>query len=285
MARAKAKRVSRSVLGTVPIAVFLILLGILMMVPFVYAILQSIKPLEEFYIFPPRFWVSQPTLKNFTQLFKLSSGLWVPFSRYLFNTVYLAIVCTALQVITGAMAAYPLSKYQFKGQGFIFNVIVLSLMFSADVLFLPQYIMISSFGMIDTHWSMILPSIAYTMGLYLMRQNMVAFPTAIIEAARIDGAPERKVFWSVLMPNMKPAWMTMVVFSFGSMWGRADTTYIYSEQLKGLPTLFGQIASSGIARAGVGAAATVLLMVPPILVFFVTQSSVIETMVNSGIKE
>lgn len=285
MARISAKRVSRSTAGTIPIALLLSILGFFMVIPFVYALLQSVKPLEEFYVFPPRFWVTQPTLKNFSQLFHLSTTLWVPFNRYLFNSVYLAVLCTALQVITGAMAAYPLSKYHFKGQKFIFDVIVLALLFTADVLFLPQYILISLFGLVDSHWALILPSISYPMGLYLMRQNMVAFPDSIIEAARIDGASEKRVFWSIVMPNMKPAWMTMIVFSFASMWGRSDTTYIYSEQLKGLPTLFSSIAGSGIARAGVGAAATVLLMIPPIIVFLITQSNVIETMVSSGIKE
>ena len=285
MAIRRSKRVSRSVAGTIPVVLFLLILGFFMVIPFVYALLQSIKPLEEFYIFPPRFWVSQPTLENFTQLFKLSTTFWVPFSRYLYNSLYIAVLCTGLQVLTGSMAAYPLSKYNFKGQKFTFNVIVLALLFTTDVLFLPQYILVSMLGLIDTHWAMILPSIAFPMGLYLMRQNMVAFPDSIIEAARIDGANERRIFFGIIMPNMKPAWMTMIVFSFSAMWSRSDTTYIYSEQLKGLPTLFAQIAGSGIARAGVGAAATVLMMIPPIVVFLITQSNVIETMVNSGIKE
>mgnify|MGYP005887108999 FL=1 len=118
-----------------------------------------------------------------------------------------------------------------------------------------------------------------------MRQNMIGFPDSVIEAARIDGAPERIVFWKIVMPNMKPVWMTMIVFSFGAIWSRSDTSYIYSEQLKGLPSLLTQISASGIARAGAGAAATVILMIPPILIFLLTQSKVIETMANSGLKE
>ncbi len=183
------------------------------------------------------------------------------------------------------MAAYPLSKYEFRGKNATFQLIVTALLFTGEVVFLPQYILISWFRMLDSYWALILPSLAYPLGLYLMRQNMIGFPDSVIEAARIDGAPERIVFWKIVMPNMKPVWMTMIVFSFGAIWSRSDTSYIYSEQLKGLPSLLTQISASGIARAGAGAAATVILMIPPILIFLLTQSKVIETMANSGLKE
>ena len=280
-----SKKISRSGAGTAGIIVFLCIIGVLMAIPFVYTLLQSLKPIEEIYIFPPRFWVTKPTLRNFSNLFKLTSDLWVPFSRYLFNSVFVSAICTGLQVVFASMAAYPLSKHEFRGKGFIFNLVVIALLFTGEVVFLPQYIMIAGMKLIDSHLALILPSVAYPLGLYLMRQNMLGFPDSVIEAARIDGAPERFVFWRVVMPNMKPVWMTMIVFSFGAMWSRSDTSYIYSEQLKALPTLLNQISASGVARAGVGAAATVILMIPPILIFLLTQSKVIETMANSGLKE
>ncbi len=285
MAALSAKKISRSTAGTVAIILFLSVLGIFMIIPFVYAILQSLKPIEEIYIFPPRFWVVKPTLHNFSTLFKLSSSLWVPFGRYLLNSFGVAAICTTLQVIFASMAAYPLSKYEFRGKNATFQLIVTALLFTGEVVFLPQYILISWFRMLDSYWALILPSLAYPLGLYLMRQNMIGFPDSVIEAARIDGAPERIVFWKIVMPNMKPVWMTMIVFSFGAIWSRSDTSYIYSEQLKGLPSLLTQISASGIARAGAGAAATVILMIPPILIFLLTQSKVIETMANSGLKE
>ena len=280
-----SKKISRSGAGTAGIIVFLCIIGVLMVIPFVYTLLQSLKPIEEIYIFPPRFWVTKPTLRNFSNLFKLTSDLWVPFSRYLFNSVFVSAICTGMQVVFASMAAYPLSKHEFRGKGFIFNLVVIALLFTGEVVFLPQYIMIAGMKLIDSHLALILPSVAYPLGLYLMRQNMLGFPDSVIEAARIDGAPERFVFWRVVMPNMKPVWMTMIVFSFGAMWSRSDTSYIYSEQLKALPTLLNQISASGVARAGVGAAATVILMIPPILIFLLTQSKVIETMTNSGLKE
>lgn len=281
----RTRRVSRSGGGNAAILVFLTLMGVIMFIPLLYTVLQSIKPLEEIFIFPPRFWVTRPTLSNFRQVVSLTENMWVPFSRYLFNSVFIAAATTLIQVVLSSMAAYPLAKHQFFGKNFLFQLIVLALLFTADVLSLPQYILISRLGWVDTYWAMILPSGAYTLGLYLMRQNMIGFPDSILESARIDGASEAICFWRIIMPAMKSVWMTMIVFSFGSIWSRSDTTYIYTEQLKGLPTLLGQISAGGIARMGVGAATSVLLIVPPILIFIITQSNVMESMANSGMKD
>lgn len=283
--RLSAKKISRSNGGTAMILLFLCLLSLLMIIPFVYALLQSLKPIEEIFVYPPRFWVVRPTLNNFAALFRSASELWVPFSRYVFNSLSIAAVCTAIQVVLASMAAYPLAKHSFRGRDVLFNIIVLSLLFTGEVLFLPQYLLVSVLGLTDTYWSLILPTMAYPLGLYLMRQNMLSFPDSVLEAARIDGAPERVIFWKIVLPNMKAPLMTMIVFSFSAMWGRSDASFIYSEELKGLPTLLTQLSAAGIARAGVGAASTVLLMIPPVIVFILTQSRVIEAMTNSGMKE
>lgn len=283
--RLSAKKISRSNGGTAVILIFLFLLAAVMVIPLIYALLQSLKPIEEIFVYPPRFWVQRPTLDNFASIFRSAGDLWVPFSRYVFNSFFLAGVSTAIQVILASMAAYPLSKHRFKGQSLLFNTVVVALLFTGEVLFLPQYLLVSVLGIVDSYWAMILPTMAYPLGLYLMRQNMISFPDAILEAARIDGAPERYVFWRIVMPNMKAPLMTMIVFSFSAMWSRSDTSLIYAEELKGLPTLLSQLSSAGIARAGMAAASTVLLMIPPIVVFILTQSRVIEAMTNSGIKE
>ncbi len=277
--------VKRSIGGNVAVLVFLSLLGVIMVLPLVYMVLQSLKPLEEIYIFPPRFWVQSPSLDNFKNLLALTSDLWVPFSRYLFNSLFITGICTVIQVLLASMAAYPLAKGDFWGKNFLFSLIVLSLMFTYEVVFLPQYILISAFGWTDTYWALIVPSASYSLGLYLMRQNLLSFPDSVLEAARIDGASEAKLFWRILMPSMKAVWLTMIVFSFGALWGRSDTSYIYSEQLKSLPTLLSQLSASGVARMGVGAATSVVLVIPPILIFIITQSNVLETMASSGMKD
>ncbi len=281
----RLKRTSRSVGGTAALFLFLALIGAAMALPLVYTVVQALKPLDEIFIFPPRFWVRNPTLDNIKMLFSLTNSLWVPFSRYAFNSVMLTAACTCMQVVFASMAAYPLAKHDFRGKSFIFNLIVLALLFTYDVTFIPQYVLVSKLKMINTYFAMILPGVAFPLGLYLMRQNLLGFPDSVLEAARIDGAKERVIFWRIVMPSVKPVWMTMLVFSFGGLWNRSDTNYIFSEQLKGLQTLLQQLSAGGIARMGVSAATTLVLIIPPILVFIFAQSQVIETMANSGMKE
>lgn len=281
----RLKRISRSRGGTIAVFLFLACLGTIMVLPLVYTVVQALKPIEEIFIFPPRFWVKSPTLNNIKQLVSLTSSLWVPFSRYMFNSLFLTILCTAIQVVFASMAAYPLAKHQFRGKTLIFQMVVLALLFTYDVTFIPQYVLISKLKLIDTYLAMILPGVSFPLGLYLMRQNLLSFPDSVLEAARIDGAKERIIFWKVIMPSVKPVWMTMTVFSFGALWNRSDSNYIFSEPLKGVQTLLTQLSAGGIARMGVSAATTLVLVVPPILVFILAQSQVMETMASSGMKE
>ena len=263
----------------------LILCGAFMVLPIVYSSLQSFKPLNEINLFPPRFFVTRPTLSNYGKLFQLSANLWVPFSRYVFNSVFVSVVVTALNVIIASMCAYPLAKYTFPGSKLIFRTIVVALLFSSQVTYIPQYVLLSKMGMINTYWAMILPPLASTLGLYLMRQYMIALPDSLMEAAKLDGAGEYRIFWQIVMPNVKPAWLTLMIFSFQAVWNSANNTYIYKEQLKTLPTVMSQLAAGGVARVGVGAASSVILMLPPVLLFVFTQTNIIDTMATSGMKD
>lgn len=278
-------RVNRSTGGDIGICIILFIFGFLMVLPMYYAIITSLKPLDELWIFPPRFWVAKPTLKNFADLFSNLSNSWVPFSRYIFNTVFISVVGTFGHVIIASMAAYALSKKRFYGSQTIFKVIVTSLMFSGSTA-IPTFIIMSKLGLIDTYWSIILPAFSSTLGLYLMKQHMESMvKDTIIEAAKIDGAGEMRIFWTIVMPMVKPAWLTLIVFSFQGLWNSTGATYIYTEQLKTLNYAISQIISAGISRAGAGAASVVFMMILPIAVFMFSQSNIVETMSSSGIKE
>ena len=278
-------RVNGSTGGDVGIFIILFIFGVLMVLPMFYAIITSLKPLDELWIFPPRFWVAKPTLKNFADLFSNLSNSWVPFSRYIFNTVFISVVGTFGHVIIASMAAYALSKKRFYGSKAIFKVIVTSLMFSGSTA-IPTFIIMSKLGFIDTYWSIILPAFSSTLGLYLMKQHMESMvKDTIIEAAKIDGAGEMRIFWTIVMPMVKPAWLTLIVFSFQGLWNATGSTYIYTEQLKTLNYAISQIISAGISRAGAGAASVVFMMILPIAVFMFSQSNIVETMSSSGIKE
>lgn len=278
-------RVNRSTGGDIGIFIILFIFGFLMVLPMYYAIITSLKPLDELWIFPPRFWVAKPTLKNFADLFSNLSNSWVPFSRYIFNTVFISVVGTFGHVIIASMAAYALSKKRFYGSQTIFKVIVTSLMFGGSTA-IPTFIIMSKLGLIDTYWSIILPAFSSTLGLYLMKQHMESMvKDTIIEAAKIDGAGEMRIFWTIVMPMVKPAWLTLIVFSFQGLWNSTGATYIYTEQLKTLNYAISQIISAGISRAGAGAASVVFMMILPIAVFMFSQSNIVETMSSSGIKE
>ena len=281
----KTKRVNRSTGGNVLVFLMLIILGGFMLLPVVYTVVQSFKPMEELFLFPPRFTVSNPTLKNFKLIGQLIDNLWVPFSRYTFNSVFVSAVGTAGNVIIASMAAYPLAKNDFPGKKFLFKIVTVALLFSGGVLGLAQYIIMAKLHMINTYWALILPSVATPMGLFLMKQFMEGISTSLLEAARIDGMNEFQIYWSIVMPNVKPAWLTMIIFAFQGMWSMTGGNFIYKEELKMLPTALAQIQSGGIARAGVAAAANLLMFIPPVVMFLITQSSIMETMAHAGIKE
>ena len=277
---------NRSAGGDAGITVMLVLLGAFMFLPMVYAIMQALKPLDEFLIFPPRFYVVNPTLKNFGDLFRLMSTSWVPFSRYIFNTVMIAVVGTTGNLILSSLAAYSLAKIKFPGREFFFQTIVLSLMFNSTVTGICNFIVMTALGWVDTYLAIIIPTFASTLGLYLMKQFMESSVSdAVLESSRLDGASEFRTFLTIAMPMVKPAWLTLIVYSFQGLWNSGTSIYIYSEELKTFNYAISQILAGGIVRAGAGAASTVIMMIVPITVFVITQSNIIETMGSSGMKD
>ena len=277
---------NRSAGGDAGITFMLTLLGIVMFVPMYYVVIQSLKPLDELFMFPPRFYVSNPTFDNFTDLFTLMGDSWVPFSRYIFNTVFLTVCGTLGNLVFASMAAYSLAKLRFPGRNAIFQLIVTSLMFHSTVNQVTHFIILSSFGWIDTYLSIIVPSMATTMGLYLMKQFMeTSVPDTVLESARLDGASEFRTFLIIAMPMVKPAWLTLMIECFKNLWNSGSSIYIHSEELKTFNYAINQIVSGGVARSGAGAAAIVIMMSVPITIFVINQSKIIETMGSSGMKD
>ena len=277
---------NRSAAGTAVVFLILLFTSLLMMMPFVYSIVQSLKPMEELFAFPPKFFVQNPTTENYQKLFQLTENLWVPFSRYVFNSVFVSVAGTALYILVASMAAYSLAFGDFPGAKLINEIVVQALLFSSSVLAVSQYVILAKGRMLNTYWAVILPALSAPLGLFLMRQFMEQMiPKSMLEAAQIDGAGTFTTFWRVVMPVVKPAWLTLIIFTFQSLWSGAGNKYIYREDLKVLPTVLSQISAGGMARAGVAAAAAVVLMIPPILVFMAAQRNVLETMATSGIKE
>ena len=270
--------------GDIALAIFLIAVGLFMILPFVYSLVQSLKPMEELFVFPPKFYVRNPTLDNFGDLLLHTNNMWVPLERYIFNSLVVSVGGTVGCVIIGAMAAFPLAKFRFFGSRFFEKLIVWALLFVYEVTAIPQYILLSKLQLIDTLWSLFLPALGSTLGLYLMKNFMCQIPDDLIEAATVDGAGYFRIFWSIFMPNIKSAWITVVILTFQSLWNRGTGAYVYTESLKNLPTLLSQLSGATVSTAGISAAASVIMMLPPVMVFIFSQNQVVETMAHSGIK-
>lgn len=283
--RQHAVRVNRSMGGNIVLLVLISALAVFMLVPMLYVVNNAFKPVEELFLFPPRIFVQNPTFNNFTALSNLMGELGMPLTRYVFNTLLLTVVGTLGQVVLSSLCAYSLAKIPFPGAKFVFRIIVLSLMFSQVVTTVPRYVIMAYTHLMDTYWAMILPTFSSTLGLYLMKQFLESsVPDPLLEAARIDGASELHIFFRIVMPLLRPAWLTLVILSIQNLWN-ATSSYTYSEIYKTLPQALNQIVAGGISRAGVGAAVALLMMAIPIFTFIITQSNIIETMGSSGLKD
>lgn len=281
------KRYTRNKAGNVFYFTFLLLAGAFSVLPLIYCVATSFKPLDELLVFPPRFFVYRPTIENFTVLPTLFEKLSVPFSRYLFNSVFIAIVTVILHIAVASLAAFGLSKSNVKGKTVLFVIVQFALLYNGTTLAIPQYLIFCKMHMIDTLWVYILPAIPSSMGVFLMKQYMDSgIPNSLLEAARIDGANAFIMYWRIAMPLTKPAWMTLLLFAFQGIWSVTPSAgTIFSEELKTLPSVMSSIAAGGTARAGAAMAITVIMMIPPITIYFISQSNVMETMSSAGMKE
>ncbi len=285
--RPKRKRLSRSRAGSVALGLLLAVFAAFMALPLVYTVSTAFKPIDELFLFPPRFFAIRPTLRNFTDLMISLRASYVPFSRYLFNSVLVTVVATAGHIVLSALCAYPLAKHRFRYRNAIFQMIVLSLMFSPFVVGIPRYMIMQKTGMLDNYAALILPALAGSLGLYLLKQFMEQVPDAIIESARMDGAGEMRVLWNIVMPMVKPAWLTLILLSVNATWNDAysGALYIHNEALKPMPLLQAYVSSAGFVRTGATAAFSLIMLLLPVGTFVLSQSNVIETMKSSGMKE
>ncbi|MBD2867805.1 carbohydrate ABC transporter permease [Paenibacillus arenilitoris] len=267
----------------------LTVLGLFMLAPLVYMASTAVKPVSELFLFPPRFFPINPTLINYRDLFFITGTTFVPFSRYIFNSVFITSAIVLLGIVVSMMASYPLAKHQMPFKSTIFSLIVTALMFSPAVLQIPQYLIISKTGLMNTYWAMILPSLAAPVGIFLMIQFLKQLPDSLLESARIEGASEWKILWAVVLPLLKPAISTLALFSFVQAWNDPYASIMYTtmEQMKTLPFAITSISGGAgvIARVGTFAAASFLMIVPTIAVFVLTQRMVLQTMAHSGLKE
>lgn len=280
----KKRNLNRSLAGDIFLFLLLAAFGFFSAFPLIMTVSNAFKPLDELFLFPPKLFPRNLTTGNFSDLSELMSQSWIPFSRYFFNTIFNTVVGTVGHVILASMCAYPLAKHKFPGRNLFFTVVVYSLMFAPQVTSTPNYIIMSRIGLIDTQWAIILPAIGSSLGLYLMKQFMEQVPDDLIESATIDGASEYRIFGQIVMPLVKPAWITLVILLFQRLWANTGGTFIYSEELKPVSYALSQIAQGSIERAGTIAAVSFVMMIIPVSMFILSQSQILETFQTSGMK-
>lgn len=288
--RIRGKKLFTLHIPTLLTYLFLIALVMFTALPLVYVVTTAFKPLDEMYLFPPTFFARKPTLENFSSLFASLDSATVPFLRYVFNSLYVAVLTVVGTVVVSCMGAYSLVKHHPKGSKLIFSLVMMALMFSPYVTQIPNYLIVKSMNLLDSHWALILPKIAVAFNFFLIKQFVEQLPDPLLEAARIDGAGEWKIFIHIVMPYLKPAWATLVVFSFVSNWNDyfSPLIFITRDALKTLPlalqNISGGAGAAGLATAGATAAATLLMTLPTVLIYTLMQKRVIATMAHSGIK-
>lgn len=267
------------------ISIFLGIAGIISALPIVYLIVTAFKPAEEIFLYPPRFYVSNPTLKNFSDLVSITANTTVPFTRYLFNTVLITALYMFLLIAVGTMACYPLSKHNFPGGKMMFKTITNALMIISGAATVPSYIIVTGLGLDNTYLVYIIPGLANCTCMFLLKQFLDQVPNSIFEAAKIDGATEWQLYTKIALPLLRNAQATCVILTFPGIWGDSgtSTTYIYDEQLRTF-AFFMSTLEGGLARTGANSAASLIMTLPSIVVFIISQSSVMDTMAHSGIK-
>lgn len=266
----------------------LIPMAIFMALPVVYIINHAFKPLNELFAFPPKFFVTNPTMDNFTKLSKVSQTSTVSMGKFVFNTLFITSVVVFLTVIVGTMAGFALSKLNFKLKKAIFEMNTLSMMFVPAAVLIPRYLIIDKLGIMDTYLAHILPLLAMPVGLFLVKQFMDQVPDELIEAAVVDGAGMFRVYFKIMMPMTKPSIATVCILSFQQVWGNMETSnmFITKENMRTLAFYMNTLvnANTAVAGQGVAAAAALIMFLPNIILFIILQSNVMNTMAHSGIK-
>ncbi|WP_448335691.1 carbohydrate ABC transporter permease [Bellilinea sp.] len=271
--------------------VLLLPLSAVMILPIIFIFSHAFKPPEELFAYPPRFFVVNPTFKNFVDLFNRFSASGIPVSRYLFNSISITLVTVTTSIFVSSTAAFVLSKKRFGLKKFLFTVNTVALMFVPIAVTIPRFLIIERLNLLDTFWVHILPMLALPVGLFLIKQFIDGIPDEVIEAAEIDGASDFYIYWNIILPMIRPAIATIAILTFQATWNNAEISnlYITQESLKTfafyLTTLTATSAGANpVAGQGIAAAASLIMFLPNLIIFLILQSQVMSTMSHSGLK-
>lgn len=256
--------------------------------PILFIFMHAFKPMDELFAFPPRFFVINPTLDNFKNLFETADN-GIPITRYLFNSIVVTLIVVVASIFLSTITGFALSKLEFKSKKIISEINTLALMFVSVAVAIPRYFIINGLGLIDSFIVHVLPLLAMPIGLFLVKQFIDQIPNELIEAARVDGAKEFYIYRKIILPMITPAISTIAILAFQLAWNNTETSSLFINSQEKytlafyLSTLTQKVGNT-VAGQGMQAAATLILFVPNLILFIIMQSRVMDTMAHSGIK-
>jgi multiple sugar transport system permease protein len=255
---------------------------VLMIGPFLWMVLGSLKPSADFLRNPPTFLPSEFTMSSYDRLFQQ-----LDFPRFFFNSAVIALAVTIGTLVFCPMLGYALAKLPWRGKGVIMAVVLATLMVPAGITIIPNFILMSNLGLVNTYPGLILPFLAGPFGVFLMRQFMLGIPDELLEAARMDGANEFRVFWSVVMPIATPVLATLGILTFLGSWNSFIYPFVMAQepQMYTLPVALATFATGQYqADHGMLMAGSVALVVPVLIVFVLFQRWITEGIATTGLK-
>jgi multiple sugar transport system permease protein len=259
----------------------LVLLSIFMLLPFAFALTSSIKPEAEVFAVPIRWLPSEPQWQNYVRPFDRNFG------RYFLNSTIVALVQTLSPLLLCSMAGYSLAKFSYPGRQLVFFFILSTIMLPSQVTLVPSFIIVKELGWVNTYLGLVVPGLATTFGTFLMRQFLLSVPGEYVDAARIDGASEPRIYWNIILPMCRPALSALAIFSFTGSWNSFlwPLVIVNQDEMRTVPLgIVFYIGEGRVPEYGQLLAVAVLATLPVLALFAVMQREFIRGAAMSGLK-
>lgn len=252
-----------------------------MAIPYLWMVITSIKPIDEIQSYPPSFYVHHPTFAAYKELFSL-----LPMGHYLLNSLFVATIVTLCNVFFCSLAGYAFAKHRFFGRDKIFFVLLSSIMIPYQVNLIPGFIIVKNLGWLNSFYSLIIPNMAMAFGVFLCRQYIMSIPSDLLDAAKIDGCSEFKIYRLIILPLIKPALATLAIFTFLSQWNSFvwPLIVIHTSSMRTVPLALSVLNSQFGANFSMMMAGATVVTLPVLIVFLSLQKYIIEGITMTGLK-
>jgi alpha-1,4-digalacturonate transport system permease protein len=267
--------------GAIARTAFLLFMTFIILAPVLWFVLSSFKDATDLGARPPKILPTRWAFENYTEAFQMYN-----YKRYFMNSVIVTSVATVLTLLINSMAAYAFAKYNFRGRDGLFVMTLAMIMIPLQVILIPIYLVVSSLGLVNTYWGMIIPAAATPTGVFILRQYMLTIPDELIEAARIDGAGEFRIFARIVLPLCRPALAVVAIFSILWRWNDFIWPLLIAqkEELYTLPVALALLNGQLVVPYNIVLAMSVMSIIPVLFMFVFMQRQIIQGIAQTGIK-